>query len=172
MPLLRPTRRAVALGLGALPLAPALAHANQSRELTWDDLIPQGVPYAEIVGQGHYDEVNDIWIPEFDKNGTEVVSDFDGMTVRLPGYITPLEHDADDMVRDFLFAPFMGACIHVPPPPPNQLVHVTTDGPGWPGADIFMAVWVIGTFKANVAETDLAAVGYEMRADAIEVYEW
>ena len=166
-----PSRRAVLAGLSLLPLAPRLAAAAGSREITWDDLIPAGVPYSEITGPGTYDEANDIWIPEFDANGARTVDAFDGMNVRLPGYIVPLEYDATDKVTGFLLAPFMGACIHVPPPPPNQLVYVTSER-GWPGEEIWDAVWVTGAFRSNASRTALAEAGYEMRAGAIELYEW
>ena len=95
---------------------------------------------------------------------------FDGMTVRLPGYIVPLEYDEGDGVTGFLLAPFMGACIHVPPPPPNQLVYVTS-AQGWPGDRLWEAVWVTGDFRSNAARTALTDAGYEMRAGAIELYE-
>lgn len=47
----------------------------------------------------------------------------DGQTVRLEGYIVPLEVAPDGRVTEFFLAPYMGACIHVPPPPPNQMVY-------------------------------------------------
>lgn len=165
-----PTRRAVLAGLGLSPLAPRLA-IGAPREIAWEDLIPAGVPYGEIAGPGTYDEANDIWIPDFDANGSRTVGVFDGTSVRMPGYITPLEYDARDRVTGFLLAPFVGACIHVPPPPPNQLVYVTTAVP-WPGDAIWDAVWVEGTLRSNASRTALADAGYEMRADAIELYEW
>ena len=166
-----PTRRALLAGLAALPLAPRLAAARQSRELAWEDLIPEGVPYGEITGQGRFDEADDIWVPEFDANGSRTVDAFDGMTVRIPGFITPLEYGAGGEVTEFLLAPFAGACIHVPLPPPNQIIHVTTQE-GWPADAIWDAVWVTGDFRSNASRTELADVGYEMHAGHIEIYEW
>ena len=157
-----PDRRSVLGGLAALPLAATPAVARQSREIEWDDLIPEGLPYGEISGPGTYDEANDIWIPEFDENGLRTVDAFDGMTVRMPGYITPLDYDDADRVTGFLLAP---------PPPPNQLVVVTFED-GWPADDIWQAVWVTGTFRSNAKRTALAEAGYEMTADAVELYEW
>ena len=43
--------------------------------------------------------------------------------VRLPGYVVPLANAQDGRLTEFLFVPYYGACIHVPPPPPNQIVH-------------------------------------------------
>ena len=52
-----------------------------------------------------------------------VVSGLDGETIRMPGYVLPLEFDGSK-VKEFLLVPFVGACIHTPPPPANQIVHV------------------------------------------------
>ncbi len=45
--------------------------------------------------------------------------------VEASGFIVPLEMDEYiDSVSEFLLVPDPLACIHVPPPPPNQLIHV------------------------------------------------
>jgi hypothetical protein len=67
--------------------------------------------------------------------------------------------------------PYVGACIHVPPPPPNQLVFVTSERP-WPSEAMFDAVWVSGTIRVNLITTTLAEIGYDVVADEIEAYVW
>ena len=67
--------------------------------------------------------------------------------------------------------PYVGACIHVPPPPPNQLVFVTTETP-WPAQDLWDAIWVSGRLSAKLQSTELAEIGYEIRAERIAIYEW
>ena len=47
----------------------------------------------------------------------------DGKLVKIPGYMVPLEDDSE-VVSEFLLVPYVGACIHTPPPPPNQIVQV------------------------------------------------
>ena len=64
-------RQLVALGLLGLSV-PRFAQAATPREITWDDLIPPGVPYAEIIGEGELDEKNDTWRPIFDANATKL----------------------------------------------------------------------------------------------------
>lgn len=166
-------RRQMMRLLGALPLGltlpPQLAHAA-AREITWDDLIPEGVPYSMIVGQGHYDETNDIWLPEFDENAHRFVDTLNGETVRMPGYMLPLDTGGDG-VREFILTPYVGACIHVPPPPPNQLILVTTEKP-WPARALFEAIWVTGTIRVEPLSTNLAEIGYNLTADTIEAFEW
>ena len=162
------SRRAL-LGAGLAALAAPKAQAKW-REITWDDLIPPGVPYAEIVGEGELDMENDTWAPIFDENATKLNLSLDGQDVRLPGYILPMEFTSDG-VTDFILVPYVGACIHVPPPPPNQLVFVTTETP-WATDALWDPVWVHGPLRASLQTTDIADIGYEISAERIEVYQW
>jgi len=160
-------RRFAALGAAGLLLPrPALA---QYYRIEWDDLIPRGVAYPEIIAEGEMDEENDTWRPVYDANATRFNTDLDGDPVELPGYIIPLELDARG-VTAFLLVPYVGACIHVPPPPPNQLIYVTTETP-WPSEDLWDAVWVSGPLRVNPRSTEIAEIGYEIAADKIEIYE-
>ena len=52
-----------------------------------------------------------------------------GQYVKLPGYVVPLESDAGGLLSEFLLVPYYGACIHVPPPPSNQIVYVRLNKP-------------------------------------------
>jgi hypothetical protein len=150
--------------------APRAALASQPKAVAWDDLIPPGVPYSEIIGVGAIDEVNDTWNPVFDENGSKLNPALDGAYIRMPGYILPLEFDARG-VTDFILVPYLGACIHVPPPPPNQLVFVTARHP-WPSESLWDAVWVTGHMRAEMRATDLADIGYALDAERIEAFEW
>ena len=79
---------------------------------------------------------------------TAVVKELDGQDVRMPGYLLPLEI-TDGKVTEFLLVPYVGACIHVPPPPPNQIVHVKLDPEdGLKSGNLIDPVWVIGKIKA------------------------
>ncbi|MCZ4352817.1 DUF3299 domain-containing protein [Roseovarius aestuarii] len=149
---------------------PQVALSNPFKEITWDDLIPPGVPYSEIIGQGAVDEVNDTWDPIFDENATKLNTSLDGASVKLPGYIIPIDMGSEGL-RSFMLVPYVGACIHVPPPPPNQLVFVTTKTP-WPSDQLWDAVWVSGRLSARLQTTEIAESGYEIAADTIEIYEW
>ena len=74
--------------------------------------------------------------------------------MRLGGYVVPLDFDGSK-VTGFLLVPYMGACIHVPPPPPNQIVYVHTKEP-IEIDEIFEAVYATGTFEADLMSTELA----------------
>jgi hypothetical protein len=95
-----------------------------------------------------------------------VVASLDGKRVQIGGYVVPLDFDAT-RVKEFLLVPFVGACIHVPPPPANQIVYVKTEG----GIDVrgtFEPVWVTGTLTVTPAFTGLAEAGYSLEAEKVE----
>ncbi len=156
-----------ALASAALPQT---AMAKAATEITWDDLLAPGVAYAEIIGEGEMDERNDVWRPIFDANGTKLNPILDGAYIKMPGFIIPIKL-SDDGVTDFVLVPYVGACLHVPPPPPNQLVFVSSKTP-WPNDDLWEAVWVTGLMTHELQSTEVAETGYALKADAMEVYVW
>ncbi len=162
-------RHMIASGVAGLALTQR-AVAKTPLEIGWDDLIPPGVPYAEIIGEGDMDEANDTWAPVFDANATKLNKRLDGAYIRMPGYIIPLEMGAKG-VTDFVLVPYVGACIHVPPPPPNQLVIVRARK-AWPNEELWSPVWVVGTMRTQLQTTAIAQTGYALTADSMEVYEW
>ena len=162
-------RTAIALGLAAISL-PRAGFAAIPREISWDDLIPPGVPYAEIIGEGDLDEANDTWRPIYDANATKLNQELHGAYIRMPGFIIPLELGAEG-VTEFVLVPYVGACIHTPPPPPNQLVLVQTIKP-WPSDNLWDAVWVQGRMSTQLMTTEVAETGYALSADHMEIYKW
>lgn len=162
-------RSALTLGAAAFAL-PKTALAATAREITWDDLIPPGVPYSEIIGEGELDLENDTWNPIYDANGTKLNDALDGALIRMPGYVIPLELGSDG-VHTFILVPYVGACIHTPPPPANQLVFVSAVKP-WPSDQLWDPVWVTGEMRTQIQQTDLAETGYSLAANHIEIYEW
>ncbi|PJF09463.1 DUF3299 domain-containing protein [Pseudorhodobacter sp. MZDSW-24AT] len=155
------------MGLAAATLAlgaPALA----ATRIRWDDLIPPGVAYGEIIGLGSQDFERDVWLPEFDENGLALNMALDGTDVTIAGFMIPLDLLAGG-VTDFVLVPFVGACIHVPPPPPNQLIFVTAQRP-WPRSNLWEALLVTGRLRANLHTTQIAQTGYELDAVQIEPF--
>lgn len=164
-----PLNRRHMMALTAAGLMLPRTAGAQVRQLEWDDLIPPGVPYPMIVGDGELDLENDTWKPEFDANAIRLNPELDGLTVKLPGYIIPMEASTKG-VTGFMLVPYVGACIHVPPPPPNQLIYVTTADP-WPSDDLWDAIWVTGRMHVGLQTTELAEIGYTMQAELMEHYE-
>lgn len=164
------TRRHLLSSGAALLAASQASRATTAREIGWEDLIPTGVPYSEIVGPGVMDEETDYWAPVYDANATKLNETLDGAYIRMPGFIIPIEIGAEG-VTSFILVPYVGACIHVPPPPANQLVFVTAAEP-WPGDELWDAVWVTGRMRTRLQSTEFGQAGYEMTADLMQVYEW
>ena len=167
MKLSRRTLIKISTAIIALPRA---VSAAAPREITWDDLIPPGVPYSEIIAEGELDEENDYRRPIFDENSTKLNPALADAYIKMPGFIIPIDISADG-VTSFILVPYVGACIHVPPPPPNQLVFVSTKVP-WPSERLWEADWVTGTMQNKVQYTEVADTGYELEAAWKEIYIW
>jgi uncharacterized protein len=95
-----------------------------------------------------------------------VVNELNGRRVQIGGYIVPLDFDATT-VKEFLLVPFVGACIHVPPPPANQIIYVKS-AKGVPVGKTFDPIFVTGTMKVDFTSTGLADTGYSIDADEVE----
>ncbi len=94
---------------------------------------------------------------------------FDGRRVRVPGYIVPLD-DFAESVTEFLLVPYFGACIHMPPPPPNQMVHVKVTGSAHGGVSWARPVWVEGPLSIRAVKSPYGVVAFQMRAERITLY--
>ncbi|QFT62676.1 DUF3299 domain-containing protein [Roseivivax sp. THAF30] len=164
-----PSRRDI-LAFAAASLVPRQAFARSYLELEWDDLMPRGVPYGQIIGPGRIDEENDLWNPEYDANGQRLNMALDGKRVELPGFVLPFEMTVEG-VTNFMLVPYVGACIHTPPPPPNQLVFVSTREP-WPNDKLWEPVLAAGRLSAKPLTTLVADAGYQMDAERIKVLTW
>lgn len=164
------SRRHLIASAAALAGLPRAGLAATPRVVTWEDLIPPGVPYGEIIGEGEVDAINDRWLPEFDENATKLNKDLNGAYIKMPGYVLPLDLSTDG-VTSFIMVPYVGACIHTPPPPANQLVFVDSETP-WPSNQLWDPVWVTGRIRHELQSTTIADIGYAMQAELIEVYEW
>lgn len=117
-------------------------------------------------------------ISDHRKLKTQVVNgELDGQVVRMPGYLLPLEFSGKE-VTEFLLVPYVGACIHSPPPPPNQIVHVRPDKPV-ANLQVFAPIWVTGKMSTTAAKKSLSLVdgaadidvGYAMQASSVEPYK-
>ncbi len=151
-------------------MMPKQAFAKSPREITWDDLLPPGVPYSEIIGEGDMDEANGFWDPVYDANAVKLNEDLDGRYVKMAGYIAPFDVSPEG-VKDFMLVPYVGACIHTPPPPANQLVVVSSATP-WPSHKLWNPIWVTGLLRTQLQSTSLGQTGYSIAADELEDYEW
>jgi len=99
-----------------------------------------------------------------------VVDDLDGKRVKIPAYVTPLEFNEDSSIKEFLLVPYMGACIHSPPPPANQVVHAQS--PISIKFDkMYDPIWAVGTIRTETVKSDLAESGYRIEIEEVLPYE-
>lgn len=157
-------RRAFLAAIGATAAVPSLAFAKDFIDLNWTDLIPEGQPKAPP-GIQSLIQHDTLGISAQQPPSQGVRSEWNGETVRLPGYIVPIEYSGTG-VTSFMLVPFVGACVHVPPPPAHQLVFVTTQKP-YESSGLFEAVKVIGMFGTASTSTQLADIAYALSADEI-----
>jgi uncharacterized protein len=100
----------------------------------------------------------------------DMLKKLNGVQVRVPGFMVPLE-DWEQQVTEFILVPYFGACIHVPPPPPNQMAHVMMTRSRKVEVNLWDPVWVIGTLKIENVESPYGVVGYQVTAERIQPYE-
>jgi uncharacterized protein len=100
---------------------------------------------------------------------TPYLRQLDGRTVRIPGYIVPLDDFADE-VTEFLLVPYFGACIHTPPPPPNQMVQVRVGRGAHASTSWERPVWIEGRLAIKAVLSPYGVVAFTMRAEKITPY--
>jgi len=162
----------LAVGSRAEPAPPGTAPAESEsvgpvENITWDDLLPADwVPPATSVD--HF--FDDTPAQTLSSAESPIVPAMNRRRVRLPGYLVPMDLEGE-RVRSFLMVPYFGACIHVPPPPPNQVVFVEMED-AVSLADPYGAHWVTGELRTSSSSTDLAEAAYSMRGEAVAVFDW
>lgn len=98
----------------------------------------------------------------------QTVAALDGRKILLGGYPVPLETNAQGRFVEFFLVPYPGACIHVPPPPPNQIVLVRY-AKGVDLADIYQPLWIEGTLRVEGSSNELADSAYTIMAEQVEL---
>ncbi|MBU0500566.1 MAG: DUF3299 domain-containing protein [Gammaproteobacteria bacterium] len=170
--------------LASLLLPPVNAYSQaavgQPEVLKWDALVPEDFNPDKLFEKYELDKMKDDdpradeFLREMKKvwKAAPVVEAMEGRLVKLPGFIVPLETEGD-RVSEFFLVPYFGACIHVPPPPANQMVYVVMEkGKSVEvTGDMFEAVWVTGTLHIKGTSNELGDAGYILKATATEPYK-
>ena len=150
-------------------LAGATSVAEQSgdvRTLQWHDLLPENeVVPPPIVDHSSVPLDN---FPHIMQAPT--VASLDGELVRLPGFVVPLDV-IEGKVSSFLLVPYFGACIHQPPPPPNQIVHVSFAVPVELDS-MYAPVWVTGRMRIETYSDTFVEAGYALAGREVEPYDY
>ena len=133
--------------------------------------VGAGVYLIKDTGRGQGVEIDWRLLNELDYityNTPEEIKKLEGQQVKIPGFMVPLE-DNLAQVTEFLLVPTPTACIHVPPPPPNQMIYVKLKKgvEARPGAPI----WIYGKFKVSKTRSQYGEVSFEIAADLVEDYQ-
>lgn len=136
---------------GFLPLIPEVSEDGYIH-IEWDSLM------SASYGAGE---------PQ-NASSADLVQELIGKKVSIPGFVVALDVDGDKVFK-FLFVPYMGACIHVPPPPPNQLIYAEMKE-GLVMEEQWAPVELYGTLGSEFVETDIGAAGYTLAVDEVKAF--
>ena len=146
------------------------------REIKWEDLVPadwdpmkglQGLNFnilsdADPRAVALLKKMREVW------DAAPVNNQMNEIAVRLPGYVVPLEENKEGMT-EFLLVPYFGACIHTPPPPANQILHVAPNAPAR-NLKSMDTVWVSGILRTLRTDSYMGVSGYRLEAFVVEPY--
>lgn len=164
---------------------PAVSH-DSYRSVIWDDLMPadwdpmkpvKGLDFSNLKDSDPraieaLQKVKEFW------NDAPIEPKLDGVRIKIPGFVVPLDADLDH-AKDFLLVPYFGACIHVPPPPSNQVIYILTSeqlGKAQHKAlkkalEMQGPIYVSGMLETVPSNTAMAFASYRMKAENIEAYK-
>jgi uncharacterized protein len=156
--------------------APAAAAPAAVKTVSWESLLPPNWdPMKEFRGldlQGLTDgdpRANEL-MAKMRKSwdNAPINAALVGQQVRIPGFVVPLEEGADGL-KEFLLVPYFGACIHSPPPPSNQIIHVLpkSAAKGYRSMD---TVWITGTLASVQTDSFMGAASWRMEAVSVTPY--
>jgi len=93
----------------------------------------------------------------------------DGTKIKIPGFVVPLDDD-DTGLTEFLLVPSPQACIHVPPPPPNQMIMIRMKSGTAPQRS-WGPVWIKGSINIATMDSQYGKISYMMKGDSSEPYK-
>lgn len=145
-----------------------LAYAEEApRELDWLELMPQDE--VDAMSEAPAVDHNGMFKPQ-QQGSSRTIPELDQQHIKIAGYIVPVEVSADNQMSEFFIVPYFGACIHVPPPPPNQIILARLAKP-IPVTEIYDAYWIEGTLHVEAIQNDIAAAAYTLTADKVQLWE-
>jgi hypothetical protein len=174
VPLMKPPLAAASSAV-TRPIAASVS--GTARTIAWDALVPADWdPFKEFKGLDFQllsdsdprasqmmKKMREVW------DNAPVNAALLGQLVRIPGFVVPLE-DSKDGLKEFLLVPYFGACIHSPPPPSNQIVHVLPRSPAR-GVRSMDAVWISGVLATVRTDSYMGAASYRIEAVSVLPYD-
>ena len=149
---------------------------GQPRVISWEELVPKDWdPMKEFKGmdlsslQDGDPRANDLLMKMQEvSNNAPTNPAMNGAEVRIPGFLVPLE-EANGQVSEFLLVPYFGACIHTPPPPANQIIHVRASN-ATKGLRAMDTIWVSGKLQTVRNDSMMGVSGYHITAQSVTRY--
>lgn len=156
-------------------------------EIDWVDLIPDDDLLALENPPAYLNDIedgsaNDLLVSQLKNKSSprkdryqqaltsqQIRPEFNGRHVRIPGFIVPLEYNDQQTVTTFFLVPFFGACLHMPPPPPNQIIYVEYE-PGIHLNAFYDPFWIEGILSTTLIKNDMATAAYSISVIAVEPY--
>lgn len=157
-------------------------------EIDWDALIPEDDLAMLMTPPDYIRDIEDGSLQDsleqqigaaFNKSNdpyqqalvsTKVIDTMDNRWVKLPGFIVPIATNEQQKVTEFFLVPYFGACLHMPPPPPNQIIYASyPQGLNLPS--LYDAFWLSGQLNTEVISNSVAKSAYSMRVAHIESYQ-
>lgn len=147
------------------------------KEIGWDVLVPKDwdplkrFRSLKLADLSDADPRADAMLREMRAawDNAPLVNTLAGQAVRIAGFVVPLD-DGSSGLREFLLVPYFGGCVHSPPPPANQIIHVQTNKP-LAGLTVMTPVWVHGTLQVQRGDTAMGVSGYKVSNALLEAYE-
>jgi len=163
--------------------------AASYKELDWDTLLPEAEleimqRISSLITNPHQpldpnEDIRDEMSSAMDQaldpeieavmNSINIRPELNNTQARIPGFIVPVEVNEKNAITEFFLVPYFGACIHVPPPPPNQIIFVHYKK-GLEINALWMPFEIKGTLFTEMIENDVAIAAYTFNADDVIEY--
>ncbi len=180
----------IASGILIVSSAPAVSADAQSYEdIDWTELMPAEDLSALLNRPAFLDDIADGSAQDSLDNfqqrqledeqaqqyqaalsSTRVIQGFDGKAIRIPGFIVPLAQNEDKEVTRFFIVPYFGACLHMPPPPPNQILYVESEQ-GITLENLYDPYWFEGVVSIEQKVDAMGTSAYSLSLDNYALYE-
>ena len=157
------------------------------KTIDWDHLMPEEDLNALLNPPSYIDDLEDSSLEDLTNEqlqidltdalddryqqalvSTKIIKEMDGQAVRIPGFVVPVEFD-EETITEFFLVPYFGACIHSPPPPPNQIIYVHAPD-GLKLNTLYDPFWISGIISTTLIENYMATSAYSMQMKSYEPY--
>ncbi|MBT0585953.1 DUF3299 domain-containing protein [Alteromonas oceanisediminis] len=138
----------------------ALARYQQAPPSSMNDFTTQILRSIEASSDSAYQQA---------MTSAEVVDALNNTWVSIPGFLVPIDFHADQSVRHVFVVPYFGACLHFPPPPPNQMIFARLE-PGFSSLELTQPYQLQGRLSIATFEDPLGTSAYAMQVSAIQLF--